>query len=69
MKRSDMSGMSEEEMDVWFRARAKELYYKDGEIEVDSNAIISYGDDAGAYVAAWVWVPLEEEQEEEDNDS
>jgi hypothetical protein len=50
------------ERDAWFRARAKELYGKDGEIEVDSNALISYGDDPGAYVAAWVWVPFEEEQ-------
>ena len=45
--------------DKWFRARAKELYYRDGEIEIDSNAIISRGDDPGAYVAAWVWVPFE----------
>jgi hypothetical protein len=42
----------------WLRARAKELYCRDGEIEVDSNAIISFGDDDGAYVAAWVWVPF-----------
>jgi hypothetical protein len=48
--------------DEWFRARAKELYYREGEIEVDDNARISFGDDGGAYVEAWVWVPLEEEQ-------
>jgi hypothetical protein len=48
--------------DKWFRARAKELYCRDGEIEVDGNARISFGDDDGAYVEAWVWVPLEEEQ-------
>ena len=45
--------------DKWFRARAKELYYRDGVIEVDSNARISFGDDEGAYVEAWVWVPFE----------
>ena len=48
--------------DEWFRARARELYCTDGEIEVDGNARISSGDDDGAYVEAWVWVPLEEEE-------
>jgi hypothetical protein len=47
--------------DEWFRSRARELYHEDGEIEVDSNALVSAGDDDGAYVQAWVWVPLEEE--------
>lgn len=28
----------------------------DGELEVDGNAIISWGEDPGAYVQAWVWV-------------
>ncbi len=41
----------------WFRMRAKELYHRDGEIEVDDNARVSLGDDRGAYVEAWVWVP------------
>jgi hypothetical protein len=45
----------------WFRARAKELYHEDGEIEVDDKAPVSTGDEDGAYVQAWVWVPLEEE--------
>jgi hypothetical protein len=48
--------------DKWFRTRAKELYQTDGEIEVDSNARISRGDDEGAYVEAWVWVPLNDEE-------
>jgi|HubBroStandDraft_6_1064221.scaffolds.fasta_scaffold1271751_1 hypothetical protein len=51
--------------DEWFRARAKELYGRDGEIEVDSNARISYGDDPGAYVEAWVWVPFGERSDSE----
>ncbi|HXN51291.1 MAG TPA: hypothetical protein VN943_05085 [Candidatus Acidoferrum sp.] len=42
----------------WFRNRAKELYHEEGEIEVDNDARVSTGDDDGAYVAAWVWVPL-----------
>jgi hypothetical protein len=47
---------SEGKSDDWYRERAKELYGVDGEIEVDSNARISRGDDPGAYVEAWVWV-------------
>ena len=35
---------------------AKREYGREGEIEIDSNAIVSRGDDPGAYVAAWVWV-------------
>jgi hypothetical protein len=46
----------------WYRTRAKELYHEDGQIEVDDNAPISRGDDEGAYVQAWVWVPLKEEE-------
>jgi len=46
----------------WFRNRAKELYHEDGQIEVDGNARVSVGDDEGAYVEAWVWVPLKEER-------
>jgi hypothetical protein len=48
--------------DKWFRARAAEMYHTDGKIEVDSNARISRGDDPGAYVEAWVWVPLDREE-------
>jgi hypothetical protein len=51
----------------WFRTRAKELYHEEGEIEVDSDARVANGDDDGAYVAAWVWVPLDEEQREVDH--
>ena len=45
--------------DKW-RAMAKALHEDEGTLEIDSNAIVSYGDDAGCYVAAWVWVPDEE---------
>jgi hypothetical protein len=48
---------SEGKNDAWYRKRAKEIYCVDSEIEVDSNARISRGDDPGAYVEAWVWVP------------
>jgi hypothetical protein len=48
--------------DEWFRTRAKELYHEEGEIEVDGDAAVSLGNDDGAYVTAWVWVPLEEKR-------
>ena len=36
--------------------KAREQYQKDGEIEIDDNAVVSRGDPDGAYVAAWVFV-------------
>lgn len=33
---------------------------REGEIEVDSNAVVSRGSDAGAYVMAWKWVSNQE---------
>ena len=32
---------------------------RDGELELDSDAKVSEGDDNGAYVQAWMWVPFE----------
>jgi len=43
--------------DEGFRSRARELYCEEGEIEVDARARVSASKD-GAYVEAWVWVPL-----------
>lgn len=43
-----------------YRAAAIRMFYRDGEIEIDRGAAISAGDDPGAYVAAWVWVPDKE---------
>jgi hypothetical protein len=37
------------------------MYHVDGEIEIDSKARVSTGNDDGAYVQAWVWVPANEE--------
>lgn len=37
-------------------AAADKQYGKDGEIEIDHNAVWSPGEDHGAYVQAWVWV-------------
>jgi hypothetical protein len=33
---------------------------RDGELETDHNAIVSRGEDAGAYVMAWLWVSDED---------
>jgi hypothetical protein len=46
----------------WFRARARNLYHIEGEIEIDENARVSLGGPEGAYVQAWVWVPSEHTQ-------
>lgn len=32
---------------------------RDGELELDSDARISEGDDNGAYIQVWMWVPFE----------
>jgi hypothetical protein len=48
--------------------RAAALYEREGEIEIDDDAAVSLGADAGAYVQGWLWVPDEEiAEDEEDN--
>lgn len=39
----------------------REAYVKDGEVEIDSHAVVSENDsvDNGCYVAAWVWCSSE----------
>jgi len=39
---------------------AIELFAKDGELEVDDDAVVSKGGDAGAYVMCWRWVSDED---------
>lgn len=39
------------------RQRARDQY-ADDDCEIDDDAIVSMGDDPGAFVAAWVWVDL-----------
>jgi hypothetical protein len=55
-----MNGEEEVINKQWFRSRAKQMYHKEGEIEIDEGAPVSQGDDEGAYVQAWVWVPSPE---------
>jgi hypothetical protein len=40
-----------------YRSRAKETIAKEGDLEVDDDASVSVGDDDGAYVMAWQWIP------------
>jgi hypothetical protein len=42
-----------------YRAAAT-AHARDGELEIDHNAIVSRGEDAGAYVMAWLWVSDED---------
>ncbi len=46
--------------DAEYTKAAKRLHESEGEIEVDDGARVSRGDDPGAYVQAWVWVPDDE---------
>ncbi len=46
----------------------------EGELEIDDNAVVSYGGDNGAYVQAWLWVDfagtsLDEEGEDESEEA
>ena len=43
-----------------YREAAIDQYGNEGEVEIDDDAIVSLGDDDGAYVEAWVWVNKEE---------
>lgn len=50
--------------DAWYLAKAKRTLHRDGELEFDDNAVVSTGEDNGAYVQCWAWV----EDDEEDNE-
>lgn len=52
--------ITKQERDERYRQAAKRLHESEGALEIDSNAIVSYGDDPGAYVQAWVWVAAED---------
>lgn len=32
---------------------------REGELELDDNARVSEGDDNGAYIQTWMWVPFD----------
>jgi hypothetical protein len=41
----------------------------DGSLEVDLDAVVSEGDDNGAYVQAWVWVDFADTDLDKENDN
>lgn len=43
-----------------YRAAAERIHGSEGSVEIDDGAKVSRGDDAGAYVQAWVWVSDED---------
>jgi hypothetical protein len=47
-------------VDSRYRDAAKSIYQVDGELEFDPSAVVSKGEDAGAYVMGWQWVADEE---------
>jgi hypothetical protein len=50
--------------DEELRQLARKQHGRDGECEIDDGAVVSRGDDAGAYVAAWVWVDVPDEEDD-----
>ena len=46
-------------MELDYIERARDLYVEDGKLEIDDVPLVSLGDDPGAYVQAWVWVPAD----------
>jgi hypothetical protein len=38
-----------------YRAAAQR-HHRDGELEIDPGAVVSKGDDPGAYVMPWLWI-------------
>lgn len=77
---SEQQAANEPELTVYADAAPEMSCVDDGVCEIDSQgpvAIVSKGEDAGAYVLAWVWVgdedagietPDEDEDEDEDED-
>lgn len=58
--------LAEETDPVHMRYRQlAESQAEDGEIEVDDGAVVSPGDDPGAYVMAWLWVPEQKPSRDE----
>lgn len=56
--------------DEAYRDAAKALHGSDGHCEIDEGAVVSEGEDDGAYIQAWVWVSHEDAGiGEEDDDA
>ena len=48
------------DLDSKYIAAARRIHGREGEVEIDGGALVSYGGDPGAYVQAWVWVPADQ---------
>lgn len=59
---ADHQAEKEPELAPYYQNAAELAYVRDGEVEIDTQGaggagIVSKGNDDGAYVLAWVWVP------------
>lgn len=52
----------------YYRELADDKKARDGELEFDSDAVVSLGNDNGAYVMGWAWVEDDREQEDEEDE-
>jgi hypothetical protein len=59
------AGMTEEQLEEAYRKAANENFGSGGDLEFDADAVVSIGDDPGAYVQCWKWVPEEYIKKEE----
>ena len=61
--------LKEEPVAAQYRAAAQNnTISQEGKLEVDDGAVVSMGDDKGAYVQAWLWVSDEDAGIESDDD-
>jgi hypothetical protein len=56
---ANIDKLSVETRHAGIREMAFDAYHRDGELEIDDVAIVSEGDDNGAYVMSWRWVSFE----------
>lgn len=70
-----LEGLEPDPDEALYLAYAQENLQADGDLEFDDDAVVSMGDDKGAYVQAWKWVYAsdvpgvgQEHDEEEDGD-
>ena len=60
-----MNKLTLDSPDEAFVERARQLYQRDGEVEIDEGSEVSRGEENGAYVLAWVWVAIDDCEEDE----
>lgn len=54
-----------EELQAYVELARNHPKVRDGELEIDANAVVSPGGDGGAYVMAWLWVNDPEEGDDD----